>query len=293
MWDTASQDFHIFRLDLPTQTWVDTGTAIDTRANSHADVLWAGSHLYVASHLSVGSESAAVAGYPSYLYRFSYAPGSKSYSLDSGFPVLINNYKTETLVIDRDSTGKVWATWQQDNQIYVNRTLSGDDHSWGTPFALPVTGSSVTTDDNSAVIAFGGDSIGLMWSNQTSANDAMFFAVHLDGDPDTTWQASRTAIQGPNTADDHINLKSLQADGSGRVYAAVKTSFTNSAQPLIMLLVRKSIDRRLVELPDRQGVRLPEPPERPDRRAEPRAPCLLLGTGATRQCVQLLRRRDR
>ena len=238
MWDTSSKDFHIFRLDLATQSWVDTGTTIDPRTNSRADVLWDGGHLYVASHLSVGSESAAVSGYPSYLDRFSYDAGSKTYTMDSGFPVLINDYKTETLVIDRDSTGKLWATWQQDNQIYVNRTVNGDDRTWGTPFGLPVAASNVATDDNSAIVAFGGNSIGLMWSNQTSANDAVRFAVHRDVDPDSTWQAARTAIQGPKTADDHINLKSLQADGSGRVYAAVKTSFTNSPQPLIMLLVR-------------------------------------------------------
>jgi len=87
-------------------------------------------------------------------------------------------------------------------------------------------------------IAFGGDRIGVMWSNQASSNDAVFFATHVDGQPDTSWEAARTAIQGPNTSDDHINLKSLQADGSGRVYAAIKTSFSNSQQPLIMLLVR-------------------------------------------------------
>jgi PKD repeat protein len=66
----------------------------------------------------------------------------------------------------------------------------------------------------------------------------MYFAVHVDGQPDSTWEASRTAIQGPDSADDHMNLKSLQADGSGRVFAAVKTEFTSSSAPLIMLLVR-------------------------------------------------------
>jgi PKD repeat protein len=66
----------------------------------------------------------------------------------------------------------------------------------------------------------------------------MWFSVHVDGQPDTTWEATRAAIQGPETADDHINLKSLQADGSGRVYAAVKTSFDTASAPLIMLLVR-------------------------------------------------------
>ena len=238
MWDTSTNDFHIFRFNLGTQSWVDAGTTLDTRSNSHADVLWDGSHLYVASHMAVADETAAVAGYPSYLYRYTYNTVADTYSLDSGFPVQINNYKTETLVIDRDSTGKLWATWQQDNTIYLNRTLNGDDHTWGTPFALPLAPASVTLDDNSAVIAFGGNKLGLLWSNQSSSNDAMWFAVHDDGQPDTSWSAARTAIQGSNTADDHMNLKSLQTDGSGRVYAAIKTSFTSSAQPLIMLLVR-------------------------------------------------------
>jgi len=185
----------------------------------------------------VADGQSAVSGTPSYLYRFSYDPLTKRYTPDAGFPVAINNYKTETLVIDKDSTGKLWATWQQSNQIYVNRTV-GDDRTWGTPFVLPADRTNVTVDDASAVLAFGGDNIGIMWSDQSSAGDGMYFAVHDDGAPDTTWGASRTAIQGPQTADDHINLKSLQADGSGRVFAAVKTSFTTSSAPLIMLLVR-------------------------------------------------------
>src|SRR6476620_2129096 len=45
MWDTASQHFQIFRLNLSTQTWTGTGTTLEPRANSHADVLWDGTHL--------------------------------------------------------------------------------------------------------------------------------------------------------------------------------------------------------------------------------------------------------
>ena len=237
MWDAASSDFHISRLDTSTQKWVDTGVAVDTRSGTSADVLWDGSHLYVASHRNLADGQSAVSGDPSYLRRYSYDAARKTYSLDSGFPVAINNYRTETLVIDKDSTGKVWATWQQDNKIYVNRT-SGDDRTWGTPFALQAAEASVTVDDTSSVVAFDRNRIGIMWSNQSTSKDAMYFAVHEDGQPDGSWQASRTAIQGPGSADDHINLKSLQADGSGRVYAAVKTSFTTSSAPLIMLLAR-------------------------------------------------------
>jgi len=232
MMDIVSADYHIFRLDVATQTWSDTGVPLDPRADSRADTLWDGTHLYVASHHF--STSPALAD-PSRLYRYSYNRSTKTYSLDPGFPVVINNYKTETLVIAKDSLGKLWATWVQDTQVYVNRTTT-DDLTWGVPFVLPVAGTSVNIDDISSVVAMYDGSIGVMWSNQNAA--AMYFAVHTDGAPDTSWQASRTALVGKGSADDHVNLKSVQADRTGRVYAVTKTSFTTKNAPLIMLLVR-------------------------------------------------------
>ena len=98
----------------------------------------------------------------------------------------------------------------------------------------------VTVDDNSALIAFGGNKIGLMWSNQAGSNYAMWFSVHQDGAADTTWSTPEKALQGPSDADDHINLKSLHTDGSGRVFAATKTSNSSSSAALIMLAVRSS-----------------------------------------------------
>ena len=146
----------------------------------------------------------------------------------------------EAIVLDKDTTGRLWVTYTQNNQVYVNRSL-GDDQSWGTPFVLPVNGTTVSADDISGVVAFDSQ-IGVMWSNQV--DDAMYFATHTDGDPDNVWQGSRTAIQGPKTVDDHISLRSLQADDvSGRVFAAVKTSLgdlpnADTNAPLILLLVR-------------------------------------------------------
>jgi PKD repeat protein len=242
MWSSSANAFHVFRLDVGTQKWSDTGVALDDRSGTRADALWDGTHLYVASHVfSTCGCSTSASGFPSRLYRYSYDPVANTYSLDSGFPVSINNTKTETLVIDKDSTGTLWATWAQDGQVKVNHTL-GDDRTWGTPFTLPVSGATaLSTDDISSLVAFGGKSIGVMWSNQPAS--AMYFAVHQDGAADTSWSPSRTAIQGPSYADDHINLKSLQADASGRVFAAVKTSLNdltnpNPNAPLIMLLSR-------------------------------------------------------
>ena len=105
---------------------------------------------------------------------------------------------------------------------------------WGTPFALPGA-ATVDSDDISTIVAFGGDRVGVMWSNQDASAD--YFAVHLDSAADTTWQPIETAYSGTDVADDHLNLK---ADAAGRVYAAVKTSLNSSSQPLIVLLVRQT-----------------------------------------------------
>ena len=232
IWDATSADFHIFKLDQGTQRWSDTGVALDDRSGTHADVLWDGNagKLYVASH--VFTESPA-SGSPSRLYRYSYNGATDTYTRDTGFPVTIVNYKLETLVIAKDSTGELWATWAQGTQIWVNRTLCSptcDDASWGTPFVISST--AIKADDISSVIAFGGNKIGVMWSDQNAAKD--FFGIHADDQADNVW-SFETALQGPGMADDHINLKT---DASGRVFAAVKTSRSGSTDPLTMLLVR-------------------------------------------------------
>ncbi|MCW2765197.1 MAG: hypothetical protein JWO11_1156 [Nocardioides sp.] len=237
LWDTGSSDFHIFRFEAATTQWVDTGVATEPRANTHHDVLWDGTTLYVASHLFVNDGVPAASGFPSTMRRYSYNATTNTYTpLGSS---QINNYKTETLSIDKDTTGQLWATWQQGNQIYLNNTGT-DGTAWGTPFPIP--GGDVSLDDTSALIAYG-PRIGVMWSSQgTSApasSDGFYWSVHSDGASRTSWSAPKGITTGPRTGDDHMNLKWLDSSG-GRVFAAVKTSFTSSAQPLILLLAMDS-----------------------------------------------------
>jgi hypothetical protein len=203
---------------------------VDARDTVRSDVLWDGSKLYVATH--VFSESPA-SGSPSNLYRFSYDSGADRYSLDLGFPAAINNFRTETLVVAKDTTGQLWATWTQQSQVFVNRTLL-NDAVWGTPFALP-GGGGLSSDDISSVVSFAGK-IGIMWSDQS--DDEMRFATHDDGTlDDTAFSGAEVAVSGSNMADDHINLK---ADASGRVYAATKTSASTSSQPFNVLSIRSA-----------------------------------------------------
>ncbi|WP_169064045.1 hypothetical protein [Geodermatophilus dictyosporus] len=238
LWDTTTSDFHIFRFDASTQTWQDTGVTTETRSGTHHDVLWDGTTLYVASHKFANDGVPAAPGYPSRLYRFSYDPATDTYAPSGA--TQINNHRTETLVIDKDTTGRLWATWQQGNKIYLNATGT-DGVTWGTPFPHPATTNSsspgnVSVDDSSALVAFGPGRMGLMWSRQLGdSTDGFYWSVRNDGDDVSAWSEPTTIVSGQRSGDDHMNLKWLDSSG-GRVFAAVKTSFTSSSQPLIQLL---------------------------------------------------------
>jgi Bacterial Ig domain/IPT/TIG domain/FlgD Ig-like domain len=233
LWDSVASTYRIHRFDLPNQSWVNVGPDIDDRANTLSDALWDGQHLYIASHVRVSTVG------PARLYRYSYDAATKSYSLDAGFPVDINNARSETLTLAKDSNGKLWVTWEAGTKIMVNRTI-GDDWTWGVPFQLPAQGSPVKTDDISAIVASSGNKIGIMWSNQNDLK--MYFAVHQDNKDDLAWDAREKAAEDSilgAIADDHINLK-VTSDNGGTIYAVTKTSLSNPNDPLILFLKRNS-----------------------------------------------------
>jgi hypothetical protein len=241
LFNSQAKQHRIYRFDAATQSWTDTGTALDPRATSKADVLWdaAGGHLYVVSHVfssnAVPSNSQTQWGR---LYRYAYDSTNRRYTLDSGFPVNVTRGTAEALTIAKDSTQRLWITWVEGGKVKINWSGT-DDLDWGTPVDLPFASNDITvsTDDISTVIAFGTSTIGVMWTNQLTAK--VYFGFRYDTDAPNIWQPLETVL--PNgicsgaCADDHINLKT---DQTGRVFAAVKTSLTTSTAPLLMLLVR-------------------------------------------------------
>ena len=236
---TTTRGWHIYRYDWNGNTWIDTGTVVDRRARAEADAAWSGGKLYISVNIPPGTQATDTRGQ---ILRYSYDPLTKTYSQDAGFPITLETAPVEALVMDRDSAGKLWATWTLDNadgtarSVYVTHTTSDDLH-WVTPYIPPVTGATnLDPDDISSVVAFNGK-IGLMWSNQTTWN--MYFAVHRDGDPDSNWTQG-SASSGDQLADDHMNLKSLQADSSGEVVAMWKTSLNAPSDPLEVVGVRST-----------------------------------------------------
>ena len=237
MWTTGS-GWSIYRLDRSTDTWVDTGVRSDSRASTSSDTLWDGTHLYIASNVVTAGASAA--GLPARLYRYSYSNGT--YTRSSGFPTTISNNSSESLTIAKDSTGVVWASWTQvsggTSTVFVNNSAPGGT-SWGVPFVVPgAADPHPTPDDLSAIVAFGGDEVGIMWTDQ--ATGTAWWATHDDDGSARTassWKV-REAIKGNKQVDDHLNIKTLQADPSGRVFAAVKTSLNDgSSDPNLAQLV--------------------------------------------------------
>lgn len=254
LWSASTHATKIHRLDAATQAWQETATVVDDRPSARGDALWdaTSGKLYVVSGTTVLSEWSSppseeeVASGSAALHRFSYDPVTKTYSEDAGFPVTLHSGSTESITVAKDSLGKLWVTYtvvsaDNSNRVYVNHSTSSDTE-WGTPFVLPTTNTQVHHDDISAVTSFQGDKIGIMWSNQRTGHKRFYLAIHQDGQPEKSWQ-TEVAYGGGNNctggcANDHLNLRQLTSDGSGRLYAAIKTAHQNAGQTFVALLVR-------------------------------------------------------
>lgn len=232
LWDAGTAGWSIFAFDAAQRAWENVGPGFDDRPFTLTDALPAGERVYVVSHVrDAGVEE------PARLYRFDYDGSSRTYSLASGFPVEINQVKSETVVIDRDSTGKLWATWEKSGRIWINRSL-GDDRTWGEPFALPVQGGLVKADDICSLAPFGNDKLGVVWSNQNDGN--LYFACHQDGADDLEWGPREAALAGAAEgipSDDHVNLK-VGGDAEHNLYVVTKTNAVDPAAPLVLVLKR-------------------------------------------------------
>jgi hypothetical protein len=224
-------DYHIFKLNLRTQRWHDTGVLVDSRASTRQDVLSNGNTLLIASHKYVSTARTTIdPGDMIHLYRFHY--DGSTYAQDSD-TTIVQPQKTETFVIDRDGSGSVWGTWVQGGQVLVASTqgscatgVAAPACDWGSPVSI----APASEDDISSIVRVGSD-VAVVWSDTRNKDDChIFFRLHQGG----VWGASEDAGGGPKMADDHVNVKVF----GGRVFVATKTKFGGQTRPGTMLLVR-------------------------------------------------------
>ena len=214
---------------MPNHTWRDTGVVADTRPTSTADALLVGNDLFVASRTSSGSVKVG---------RFTYAAATRTWAPAGSAKTLIGS-GARSMTVALDGAGRLWATYAAGTTIYI-ASAPVSTLVWSTPVALPVADATVSTDDISGIIAFNGK-VGVLYSDQQS--NAMRFAVHVDGAPVDQW-TTETIYDGPGSADNHMNIKTMVDDAQGRVFAAVKTSYDTvgvpTTSPLIQVLRRAS-----------------------------------------------------
>ena len=172
-------------------------------------------------------------------YQFwSTRPGNIPITLTSG---------VETATIDIDSNNRMWLA--SDGGSSVNIRWSDSPYSgWSSAISL----ASIAPDDICAVTAFGGNKIGVMWSNQV-ANPNKFGFKYRDDSTAVPSESDFSADEVPSSqseegisygmADDHINF-AVGSDGS--IYVAVKTAYDQNNSPMVALLVRRP-------LPDSSG----------------------------------------
>ena len=149
-------------------------------------------------------------------------------------PISLPN--SEIATIDVDSAGRMWLATE--NGVNLNVYYSDSPY---TSFTGPITlANNINDDDIGVVTALPNDTIGVLWSNQTTRRFG--FKVHVDGQLATTWSADEVPAAasalnvGLGMADDHLNV-AVASDGT--LYAAVKTSYDTAGYPKIALLIRR------------------------------------------------------
>jgi len=203
---------------------IDTNFVSGVFVAGSPDCLWNGTNLFI-----LIQESTVLAR----LYKYTYSPGTQNYALIQGFPVSLpltgagtnSSGKIGAMSFDQDSTGKLWAAYASgiggDGKIHVIWSTSADHMTWQTiPFIL-ASGISTSTQETAPIIHFGGNKIGVAWSNQVALEDA--FSYHVDGDPETVWSPKEVidAGLGPlelgGVAENHMSIK---AAPDGRLFLA-------------------------------------------------------------------------
>jgi S-layer homology domain len=228
----GDHEYRIHKYNATNNTWAATSTVVDERNSSHADYLWDGSSLYVAS---VNGDSDLD---PILVFKYTYNAGSDTYTLDPDFQedhdgdldldagLIVGQGPAETVTIAKDSTDQLWVTFDNpvdatNREIMVNRSTT-NEHTWGTAFQV---GENVGPDDISAIIAYGNTSVGVLMSEHRDGDptSAFHFFSHADSQAnDMTWTGPNS-IADIGMAEDHINLK-LTATSGGDVLAALKTN---------------------------------------------------------------------
>jgi hypothetical protein len=173
---------HIFRLDEATQVWQDTGTIVDDRTQSRADVRWDGSRLVIAASVDSATRAA-----PTVVGAFVYDAAVRRFRPVPDSPVAIDAAPGRA-VLAREAAGGWWLVVLRAATLRVLHSAADALH-WSTPSAIPgaadgsIVAAAATTD---------GDGVSIVYS--VAGSPAIRIAHHPGGAADAPWVTATAPI---------------------------------------------------------------------------------------------------
>ena len=212
--DAGSQTFRIHQLDWMSLAWIDTGTVVHKRSSARSDALWDANKLYV---VSAGEKARASNGVV--LSRFSYYASTRRYARDANFPVTLTESGVRSLSLARDSSGKVWIAYIDQDLLVVRHSVQSD-LVWTD--ALAPAAPEMSGQVDVAVITQVGTATVLVWTEATT--DWVHVGVHRDAEPDDAWTVTSVEVPGLSLGPDDLAVTAADVGQAPRIYAALRTS---------------------------------------------------------------------
>ena len=232
----GADEHRIHRLDAATDRWVDTGTALDTRRNANSDVLWhaASRKLYVASHVfsetARGRHAGAVRSPVPLQLRPRVAPVRARRRVPGGHQRRADGVRRDRHGLHRHAVGDVAA-----GRPHLGQPLARRRRDVGDALRANSAFVDYPSEDVAALVPFGGDQIGILFSSEFFPKGWYDLLIHRDGAGDAPGDWSIEQVPGIENANDHVNLK---ADRAGRLFAAIKRHSLDPTTSRIELLRR-------------------------------------------------------
>ncbi len=184
-------ELRIFRLDRPTQSWLDTGAVVDGRANVIVDAVSDGSRVWIATARQGSGADDGVR-----VAAFTLAAGSDRYRLDPDMPEQATQAGANAISLARDGAGTLWLTALADGNLRIARRAS-DSGRWSVGPPPAVTGRPEAGRVAAAAIVASGGRTRLLWVR--SNESVLLDAVHEDAAPAGFWAVSTVDVPGLGT----------------------------------------------------------------------------------------------
>ena len=205
---------YFYKVDVDRRRFVKGDFIDDNFIAGKPDTIWNGKELFILI-FQTGSLAR--------LYKYKYVPDTETYILHTGFPVDVAlSGGASDIAFAQDSTGKLWAVYTDMLNANVRAiwSTSSDHKKWNTTGKILGAPLATDTEEAATVVHFGGNMIGVVWSNQLLGKIRSRF--HRDKDPELNWDPSKTidCCEGiPGVADNHLSLRALP---DGRLFLIAK-----------------------------------------------------------------------